>query len=212
MARRLESFRRALNRGDADSNGDRGLSITDRSKLIDTALDLLDTLYVHLPLKRSMYAVNPLQRLKLLRRRSEQQKSALSDRDFFNELLSIFSQLRDLHTNFVLPEPFRSSTAYLPFRLERCVEKSGDELYVVTHVMSDEIPDPDFQIGTIVTHWNGTPIRPVVEANAEREAGSNPAARFAQGLAALTMRWLGQSILPDEEWVDINYLPRPGKP
>jgi C-terminal processing protease CtpA/Prc len=210
MARRLRSFRSAF-RADADSDGGKGLSIADRSKLIDTALDLLDTLYVHLPLKRSMYAVNPSQRLKLLRRRSDQQQRLLADREFFNEMLSIFGQLRDLHTNFVLPEPFRSSTAYLPFRLERCVGNSGQEWYVVTQVVREEVTDNDFQVGAIVTHWNGTPIRRVVEANADREAGSNPAARFAQGLAALTMRWLGQSILPDEEWVDIVYLPKADK-
>jgi hypothetical protein len=184
-----------------------------RVQIIETALDLLETLYVHLPLKRSMYAVNPLQRLKLLRGRCEQQKPAMADRELFNELLSIFCQLRDLHTNFVLPEPFRSSTAFLPFRLERCVTETGKEAYVVTRVMSPERwgepIDPSFQRGAIVKHWNGTPIRRVVVANADREAGSNPAARRAQGLSALTIRWLGQSLLPDEDWVDIRYLPKP---
>ena len=174
--------------------------------MIDTALDLIETLYVHLPLKRSMYAVNPTQRLKLLRRRCEQRKPALADREFFNELLSIFCQLRDLHTNFVLPEPFRSSTVFLPFQLERC-----EEGYLVTRVMSakrwGEPIDPSFRRGAIVKYWNGTPIDRVVAANADREAGSNPAARRAQGLNALTIRWLGQSLLPDETWVDVRYLP-----
>ena len=55
-----------------------------------------------------MYAVNPIQRLKLLRRRCEQHSPVMAEREFFNELLSIFCQLRDLHTNFILPEPFRS--------------------------------------------------------------------------------------------------------
>ncbi len=181
--------------------------VSDRNKLIDTALELLETIYVHLPLKRSMYAVNPLQRLKLLSRRTEQPKPALSTRDFLNELLSIFCELRDLHTSFVLPEPLRSSTAFLPFRLQRCVSNSGEELYLVTQIMAEGLIDPDFQVGVRVTHWNGTPIDRVVAANADREAGSNPAARRAQGLNALTIRWLGQSLLPDEEWVDIVFLP-----
>jgi len=189
------------------------LSPAERKKLIDTALDLIETLYVHLPLKRAMYAVNPLQRLKLLRRRLEVQVSALQEREFLNELLTIFCQLRDLHTNFVLPEPFRSTFAYLPFELERCVTDSGEDMYIVSQVRleKDAKIDPDFHRGSIVTHWNGTPIRAVVAANAEREAGSNPAARLAQGLSALTIRWLGQSLPPDEEWVDIVFLPDPGK-
>ena len=187
------------------------LSLDSRKQLIETALELTETLYVHLPLKRSMYAVNPLQRLKLLRRRSEVQMPPMRDREFFDELLSIFCQLRDLHTSFVLPEPFRSSTAFLPFELERCFSKSGEETYVVSVVMPDKGVDRAFRRGSVVTHWNGTPIRRAVRANAEREAGSNPAARLAQGLRALTIRWLGQSILPDEDWVDIVFEPQPGR-
>jgi Peptidase family S41 len=191
------------------------LSPADQKKLIEIAQELIETLYVHLPLKRAMYAVNPLQRLKLLRRRLGQ-KPQLEKREFFNELLSIFNQLRDLHTTFVLPEPFRSAFAYLPFELERCVDdadEDDEDMYVVSQVKTEEEEpiDPDFRRGSIVTYWNGTPIRLVVAANAEREAGSNPAARLAQGLAALTIRWLGQSLPPDEEWVDIVYLPGPGK-
>lgn len=182
------------------------LSTGERNQLIETALDLLEKLYVHLPLKRSMYAVNPLQRLKLLRRRTGFQPQ-IEEREFLNELLSIFAELRDLHTNFVLPEPFRSSTAFLPFRLERCADESGGDIYVVSEVMADQISDSHFRRGCVVTHWNGTPIHRVVATNADREAGSNPAARMAQGLAALTIRWLGQSLLPDEDWVDVSYQP-----
>jgi hypothetical protein len=189
------------------------LSPADQQKLIDVALDLTETLYVHLPLKRSMYAINPLQRLKLLRRRSELQTPALGRREFFSELLTIFKQLRDLHTTFQLPEPFSNTLAYLPFELQRCVGNSGEEMYVVSVVRTEgeEPIDPDFHHGSIVTYWNGTRIQLVVAANAEREAGSNPAARLAQGLRALTIRWLAQSLPPDEDWVDIIYLPDPGK-
>jgi hypothetical protein len=200
-------------RGGAGSKPRTPLSRRARIQIVDTALDLIETLYVHLPLKRSMYAVNPTQRLRLLRRRCEPCTPVMVEREFFNELLSIFSQLRDLHTGFVLPEPFRSNYAFLPFRLERYVTASGEKAYVVTRVMSPKLwgepIDPSFQKGVIVQDWNGTPIDRVVTANADREAGSNPAARCAKGLSALTIRWLGQSLPPDEDWVDIGYLPVP---
>jgi hypothetical protein len=210
MVRHRSSRSGKVRRG-AGSKSRTRLSRRARIQIVDTALDLIETLYVHLPLKRSMYAVNPIQRLKLLRRRCELRKVVMAEREFFNELLSIFCQLRDLHTNFVLPEPFRSSTAFLPFRLERCVTASGEEAYIVTRVMSPELwgepIDPSFQKGVVVKDWNGTPIERVVAANADREAGSNPAARWAKGLSALTIRWLGLSLPPDEDWVDIDYLP-----
>src|SRR4030095_14869530 len=87
-------------------------------QIVETALELVERLYVHLPLKRSMYAVNPVQRLRLLHRRREAATFTLADRDFYDEVLATFAELRDLHTTFVLPEPFRSTTAYLPFSIE----------------------------------------------------------------------------------------------
>lgn len=179
----------------------------DKRRLVETALELVEKLYVHLPLKRSMYAVNPLQRLRLLvRHLSAGDQPPMSDRDFYNELLGIFAQLRDLHTAFVLPEPLRSTTAYLPFRVEACVAR-GRRIYVVSQVMDEGRRDGGFERGVTVTHWNGVPIDRAVALNADRESGSNAAARHAQGLAAMTIRWLGQSLPPDEEWVDVRYVP-----
>src|SRR5438270_13949562 len=44
-------------------------------------------------------------------------------------------------------------------------------------------------------------------ANGEREAGSNIDARHLRGLEAMTNRWMGMSLPPDEEWVVVRYLP-----
>jgi C-terminal processing protease CtpA/Prc len=181
-------------------------------QIVDTALELVERLYVHLPLKRSMYAVNPVQRLRLLHRRLETTTSTLADRDFYDDVLSTFAELRDLHTRFVLPEPFRSTTAYLPFSIEACRSRGRRE-FVVSHVFDDGGPDlvrareQGFDRGVVVTHWNGVEIDRAVAANANRELGSNPAARRAQGIASMTIRWLGQSLPPDETWVDVSFRP-----
>ena len=189
-----------------------GLSNDQKRELIATALELVERYYVHLPLKRSMYAVNPGQRLRLLQRRLDASDATLSDRDFYDELLGTFAELRDLHTTFVLPEPFRSTTAFLPFSIEACTS-DGRRDYVVAHVMDSE-PAVDqagvrgFERGVVVTHWNGIPMDRAVALNADRELGSNPAARRAQGIASMTIRWLGQSLPPDEHWVDVTFRPR----
>ena len=60
--------------------------------------------------------------------------------------------------------------------------------------------------GVEVTHWNGMPIDLAVARNAAHEAGSNQEARRAQGLDALTLRWFGMSLPPDEDWVVLTYL------
>src|SRR2546426_7604976 len=74
-----------------------------RRQIVDQAIMLLEGFYVHLPLKRAMYAVDPVRRLRLLRYRLPRLKN---DRLFNAEMTDIFMSLRDLHTDYLLPVPF----------------------------------------------------------------------------------------------------------
>lgn len=180
--------------------GAESLSSAERELLVEQAMILLDDVYVHLPLKQAMHATNPLQRLRLLRHRLPR----YSDRAFHSELLSIFTELRDLHTNYLLPDPYRQMRAFLPFLLEEYYD-NGRRQYMVSKVAVD-FEHPMFTPGVVVTHWNGVPIDRAVELNADRNAGSNEHARHARGLERMTMRPLILSLPPDEEWVDVRYL------
>lgn len=175
------------------------LTLAERQQIVDQALLMLEQVYVHLPLKRAMHAIDPIQRLRLLRLRL----ASMSERTFHDEMITTYTHLRDLHTNYVLPHPFQSTAAVLPFRIEEFFE-NGERKYVVTQV-SPLVEDRFFKLGVIPTHWNGIPIERAVEINAEREAGSNLAARMAQGIESMTNRWMGMSLPPDEEWVVIRY-------
>ena len=91
-----------------------GLTLAQREQIVVQALVLIDDLYVHLPLKEAMHAIDPLQRLRLLRSRLP----FLTERQFHDEMIDIFVRLRDLHTNYILPAPYNQHTAFLPFLLE----------------------------------------------------------------------------------------------
>lgn len=179
------------------------LSSEDRERLLEQAMVLLDQTYVHLDLKRSMHAVEPIQRLRLLRYRLARGDEQLTDLEFHRELASTFASVRDLHTNYLLPSPFRERTAFLPFLIERFYE-DGEAHYLVSHVL-DDVAHPRFVVGVEVTHWNGVPIERVITANAQIQGGSNRAAAFARGLDALTIRPLIRSQPPDEDWVVVGY-------
>jgi len=170
-----------------------------RQSIVDQALAMIEQVYVHLPMKKAMHAVDPVQSLKLLRLRL----GVVSERQFHNEMIAVFTSLRDLHTNYILPEPFQSRVAVLPFQIEQFYE-GGERKYVVTQV-APFVNDPHFKPGVVPTYWNGVPIDLAVERNANREAGSNPAAHHMQGLASMTNRWMGMSLPPDDEWVDLRY-------
>jgi len=181
------------------------LTLEQRRLIVEQALLLLEQHYVHLQLKSAMHAVNPLQRLRLLRARLDRQTPTTVEPEwqFHREVAAIFHSVRDLHTNYALPQPFAGTIAHLPFLLER-VRDGGLDRYLVTHVR-DGFAAPPFGVGARVTHWNGVPIARAVELNGLRFAGSNRAATLARGLESLTIRPLRLHLPPDEDWVVVTY-------
>ncbi len=182
------------------------LTIDDRRTIVEQAQVLVEQNYVHLPLKRAMHAADPVQALKLLLDRLGRATSDTmgSESAFHAEMIEIFASMRDLHTNYLLPDPFASKVAFLPFQVEEYVD-DGVSRYQVAHVVSG-FTHPTFQPGVEVTSWSGVPIERAIEVNSDRHAGSNAAARRARGIQYLSLRPLVQSLPPDEEWIDVGYV------
>src|SRR5262245_31768288 len=84
------------------------LSRRDRRRIVEQALLLMERNYVHLPMKRAIHAIDPIQQLKLLRFQLAEWNVPLeSTLDFHRRMLSIFGSTRDLHTLYLLPEPYK---------------------------------------------------------------------------------------------------------
>jgi hypothetical protein len=183
------------------------LTLGQRKLLVDQALLLLDQNYVHLPLKAAMHAVNPLQRLRVMRSRMERQTADTMEPEwvFHRQMSSIFHSVRDLHTNYLLPVPFAGKIAFLPFMIEKCFDAAGEEHYLITRTVTG-FSAPQFGPGAEVTHWNGTPIARAVALNGAQFAGSNDVANLARGLESLTLRPLVIQAPPDEDWVTLTYV------
>ncbi|MEJ8645739.1 S41 family peptidase [Streptomyces sp. MS1.HAVA.3] len=181
------------------------LTLEQRMLLVDQALVLLEQNYVHLPLKVAMHAVNPVQRLRLIRRQLEQQTAATMPPEwiFHSEMSKVFHSVRDLHTNYMLPAPFAGKIAFLPFRVEETTDGPRPR-FLVTRI-TQGFSAPGFAPGVEITHWSGIPIEQAVELNAARFAGSNVAARRSRGVQSLTVRSLSAHLPPFEEWVTVSY-------
>ncbi|NET06923.1 MAG: peptidase S41 [Symploca sp. SIO2B6] len=172
----------------------------EREIIVEQALLLIDEVYVNLPLKRARNAIDPVQRLKLLKYR-------LADMDelsFQKEMLSTFMELRDLHTMYTPPAPYSGMWFELPFLIEEFYE-GNERQYMVSH-LNGEFENSSFKRGVIITHWNGIPMERAVELNAERTYGSNRHASRARGLESMTNRSSSRLLIPDEEWVDLRYI------
>jgi C-terminal processing protease CtpA/Prc len=195
----------------------RGLTRRERLRILDQVILLLDMNYVHLPLKRAMHAIDPIQRLKLLKFRLETQHQMEDEMQFHKRLLEIFSSLRDIHTRYLLPSPFKNRVAFLPFLVEQYfdTDRKGNRLekFLVSRVATKQFRSatrlsPEaaaFQPGVELLYWNGVPVHRAIEINGEIQSGSNLDARIARGLDSLTIRPLITSLPPDEEWVDLTF-------
>jgi Peptidase family S41 len=182
-----------------------------RKLIVGQALILIEQNYAHLPLKRAMHSVDPVQRLKLLLQTLESASTAdqPSELEFHRELSEIFTSVRDLHTNYLLPAPFNQMTAFLPFAVEDYYE-NGRRKYIVSHIVQG-FSHPTFVPGVEVVYWNGMPIERAVRNNSQRYAGSNREARHARGVQSLTTRALRIAPPPDEEWVVVGYRTMTGQ-
>ena len=179
-------------------------------EIVDQALLLLEENYVHLPFKKARHAIDPVQRLRLLRHKLEERNETdlYPEIQFHNEIARIFNSLRDLHTTYRLPHPFKYKVAWLPFMIESYWEKSIQK-YMVSKVIGDIGPS-DFKPGIEILYWNGTPIKRVVDTFADQQAGGNGPAREAQAVNGLTIRPLSHGLPPDEEWVTLTYRDEQG--
>ncbi len=211
LAGRIQGLRAFLDGAERQSR----LSLGDRKRIVDQAIVLFEQNYAHLPLKRNMHAVDPVQGLRLLRLRldsPESYRSQLPERAFHRRMISIFTSVRDLHSRYLLPEPYKKCVAFLPFSVGECFDTGNRQgkrpKYVVTDVMKG-FDHPTFRPGAELCRWNAVPIARRVERVADQHAGSNPAARRVRGLTGLTLRPLSIAMAPDEEWVEVEFLPPP---
>ena len=168
---------------------------------------MLEGLYAHLPLKRSLYGFDPIRALEHLR----QQVPTLTDLQFHRELTSLINHLRDAHTQYTGPKRLANVVASLPFLVE-AYGPAASPSYVVTKVTRSEVPDKSFEPGVTLEWWNGVPFDRAVDLHAEVETGGRPDARRARALESLTFRALGYAPPPDEHWVVIGYRDQANRP
>ncbi|MEM7380287.1 MAG: S41 family peptidase [Bacteroidota bacterium] len=177
------------------------LSVSDKLLILEQAKAILEEAYVHRVLKKSMYAIHPIDRISLMIRDIRYRISTdEEDKNFHKDLLDIFSSLRDLHTRYILPHPFKNRFAFLPFLVEKyyATREDEDAVYIITTVFKGVEEDfPGLKAGLEVRYWNNIPIERAIELNSENQSGSNKEARMARGLDTLTVRSLGTATPPD---------------
>jgi hypothetical protein len=171
-----------------------------QAEIVDALIRVVGGLYAHLPLKRAMYGIDPVQQL----RRLEQRLASLQPGGFHRELGDVIRSLRDAHTVYVGPKALAGRVARLPFLIE-VFEESGEPRYMVSKVAEGLVSDPDFKPGVELEWWNGAPVAAAIDTRARSELGGRPDSGRARAVESLTFRSLRYEPAPDEQWVVVGY-------
>jgi hypothetical protein len=174
--------------------------------VVDTLELVLGGAYCHLHQKRAGYAIDPVQALRLLRRRCVQ----MTDGEFHIALTGLVAGLRDAHTRYVGPVALRDGVATLGFLVEQYGPYEAPRFVVSGIAANAGIDESSFVPGVELEWWNGIPFGRAVDLYADRETGGRPDARRARALESLTFRALDYGPPPDEHRVDIGYRTRRG--
>ena len=179
----------------------------ERMLTIEQALRVISSFYVHLPMKRPRYAIDPVAALRLLQRELKN----LTDLIFQHRLIGVLDTLRDVHLAYTPPAPYVSMVAFLPFLMERAGKSLHPKArFLVTRLLAD-FAHHTFRPGVEVISWDGTPIHRALALMAEIEGGNNCYSREALALQYMTVRWLGSARLPDARWVAVGYRGQDGE-
>ncbi len=174
----------------------------DAAVIVDELVRVIEGVYVHLPLKRAMYGIDPIQQLRRLKDRAGSE--AMDDEAFHAEVARILTDLRDAHTTYLGPATREGVVARLPFLAEQ-FGSEDEPNFLVSKTVEDLIEDADFVEGVELEFWNGTPIADAVRRHADQERGGRPDSALARAVDSLTFRPLGFVPMPTEHWVVVGY-------
>ena len=143
------------------------LSWGERLNILDALSRVLDGVYVHLPLKRSLYGLTSCEGS------SNYVSSAHDDRPRVSPRMTLLmNRLRDAHTQYQGPWRYRSRSRVSRSSLRPTARGDPD----VRRVESGPTfgSRPHFVAGVTITHWNGVPFDRAVDLHAESETGGRP--------------------------------------
>lgn len=126
------------------------------------------------------------------------------------ELYRIFSSQRDLHLNYIFPQPYASFQSSLPLTFKRIQGRRNffDVRVDAVNVERFAAFAPDQrvpEVGDEVVAYNGVRIRTAVESILEVGQGANKFGGFSRALARLTFRPHLLSLVPEEDEVTITF-------
>ena len=180
-------------------------SLVDRQALLDQAALMFDHLYPHMPFKAELYQLtHPSD---YLRAKVQPALESLSETDFHAQMIAAFSLVRDAHSLYGLPSPYRGAVAFLPFEIRPYLDSKLGWRFFVISVMAGF---PALSPGAEIVGWGDLSALDHVERTEGHLPGGNFFASLTRAAIHATLRPLTfvQLPFPDElPEVTLHYKP-----
>src|SRR5207244_1633108 len=159
---------------------------------------VFDHVYPHMPFKTEIYqATHPSD---YIRDKIRPALDSLGELEFQSRMIAAFSLVRDAHTLYGLPSPFRRAVAFLPFQVRPYLDPSHWWCFILTSVMNAEpgsgLLHPFFGSGAEIVGWGDLTCLAHVERTQIDLPGGNYFAGLTRGSVHATLRPLAFVQLP----------------
>lgn len=178
-------------------------SRSQRHHLINATIQILTEINPNRFIQLNVVKYDAIPDLQMLRKKER----SLSNFDFHQRLVRIFSRMNDFHTVYTPPFPLsRAGASLMVDFIEYYKPGEKRPSYLRGETDEDESQFPNFPIASEIVSMDGKPVRLVAYRLGRASFGANVGAGFASATALLTNRILSILPPPRKESVVVEYV------
>lgn len=169
----------------------------EKQTLADQAYLFLNELFVHRKVKVKDFGktADPIPKLEKLKKEAVN----LSDQDFHKQISSVFTELHDLHTNYIAPKPLSCAATFIPLRFESVLDESRNVVLVSGKLKMEAKASEGIEVGDELVSINGVKTEEVLAELEKVSGGANSDAMRVRAVEMLSLRSLSTQDVPKED-------------
>jgi len=169
----------------------------ERQTLADQAYLFLNELFVHRKVKVKDFgkSADPIPKLEALKKEAK----SLSNEEFHNKISSVFTDLHDLHTNYIAPKPLSCAATFIPVSFESVIDNGKNVVLVSKKLKIQAQASEGIEVGDELVSINGAKTEDVLSELGKLSGGANADAMRVRAVEMLSLRSLSTQELPKED-------------
>jgi C-terminal processing protease CtpA/Prc len=180
----------------------------EKETLVNQAHLFLSELFVHRNVKIKDFgkSADPIPKLEALKKKA----ADLSNEELHETLSRIFSDLHDLHTNYIAPKPLSCAAVFIPVKFESVMDDDHEVVLVAGKLKLQAKAGEGIEVGDQLISINGIAVDKWIAELGTISGGANEDAMKVRAVEMLSLRSLATQLLPKEDELELVFK-RDGK-